>query len=154
MDDPQIIRATSTEPARNRSGSADDEVVLDFDQRFRRRIVMQTEGGLTFLLDLERAVQLRNGDALVLEDDRRIAVVAALEPLAKMRCENAEQLVRLAWHLGNRHLPVMIHAGRIYIRRDHVIERMAQGLGAIVDHVEAVFDPEPGAYSESGHGHD
>ena len=115
---------------------------------------MMGEGGLELLLDLPAVTVLRDGDALVLEDGRRVAVRAAPEPLAKIRCENAEQLARVAWHLGNRHLPVMIHAGRIYIRRDHVIERMVQGLGGIIDHVETAFDPEPGAYAGSGHGHE
>lgn len=130
-----------------------DSVVLDFDARFRRRCVMETEDGLSFLLDLERATHLRGGDALILEDGRRIAVVAAREPLARLRCENAEQLARLAWHLGNRHLPVMVHGGRIYIRRDKVIEAMATGLGACIDHVEAPFDPEGGAYDGEPGGH-
>ncbi len=129
------------------------EVVLDFDARFRRRCVMETDGGLQFLLDLERATHLRGGDALVLDDGRRIAIVAASEPLARLRCENTEQLARVAWHLGNRHLPVMVHAGRIYIRRDHVIEAMVQVLGAVVEHIEAPFDPEPGAYAGEGLGH-
>ena len=148
----QLPRATRVERAGAGMVSA-DTVRLDHDMRHRRRIRLTGESGLEFLLDLERAVHLRGGDALVLEDGRRIAVVAAPEPLAKIRCENAEQLARVAWHLGNRHLPVMVHAGRVYIRRDHVIERMLQGLGAIVDHVEAVFDPEPGAYAGRGHEH-
>ena len=130
-----------------------DRVHLDFDARFRRRCAMETEGGLKFLLDLERATHLRGGDVLVLEDCRRIAVVAAPEPLAKLRAENAEQLARLAWHLGNRHIPVMLHAGRIYIRRDHVIEAMVRGLGATIEHVEAPFDPEDGAYASASDGH-
>lgn len=131
------------------------EVVLDFEGRYRRRCMMETEDGLQFLLDLERAVHLRGGDALILDDGRSIAVVAAPEPLARLRCSSTEQLARLAWHLGNRHLPVMIHAGRIYIRRDHVIEAMARGLGAVVDHVEMPFDPEDGAYvgADGAHGH-
>ena len=148
-----MIRARTFDRGGSRHPATVDRVVLDFDQRYRRRYVMETEGGLHFLLDLEHAVPLRGGDALMLDDGRRIAVIAAHEPLARIRCENAEQLARIAWHLGNRHLPVMIHAGRIYIRRDHVVERMLSGLGAIVDHVEAEFDPEPGAYATGGHQH-
>lgn len=148
-----MIRATTSEPARDRRGAIAAEIVLDFDGRFRRRCVMETACGLSFLLDLERATRLRGGDALVLEDGRRILVVAAPEPLARLRCASAEQTARLAWHLGNRHLPVMVHGGRIYIRRDHVIEAMAQGLGASVQHVEAPFDPEDGAYAGGGDAH-
>lgn len=148
-----MIRAAAVQSSRGRGGSTDDEVVLDFDARHRRRIVMRTEGGIELLLDLERPTRLKNGDVLLLDDGRHVAVRAAMEPLARLRCETTEQLMRLAWHLGNRHLPVMLHAGRIYIRRDHVIEQMAAGLGALVAHVEAAFDPEDGAYAGGGHGH-
>ena len=148
-----MLRAGTHQRGGARHGDVAGEVVLDFDARFRRRCTMTTEAGLEFLLDLERATHLRSGDLLILDDGRRIAVVAAPEPLARLRAENAEQLSRLAWHLGNRHIPVMIHAGRIYIRRDHVIEAMAHGLGARIEHVEMPFDPEDGAYSGGGHRH-
>ena len=152
-----MIRAISHIPARDVDADVAGEVVLDFDGRYRRRCMMETETGLPFLLDLERAVHLRGGDGLLLDDGRCIAVVAAPEPLAKLRCGNTEQMMRLAWHLGNRHLPVMIHAGRIYIRRDHVIEAMVRGLGASVEEVEIPFDPEDGAYAggntNGAHGH-
>jgi urease accessory protein len=149
----RVLRAHSCDRSGAWHGEVYDRVILDFDARYRRRCAMETEGGLAFLLDLERATHLRSGDALVLEDGRRIAVIAAAEPLAKLRCENAEQLARLAWHLGNRHLALMVHGGRIYIRRDAVIETMVRGLGAIVEHVEAPFDPEGGAYHSDAHGH-
>jgi urease accessory protein len=106
--------------------------------------------GLEFLLDLENAVALRGGDALVLEDGRLIEVVAAPEPLAEIRCDDPRHLVRVAWHLGNRHLPTQITAKGLRIRRDHVIEAMVKGLGAL--EIEAAFDPEGGAYS-GGHAH-
>ncbi len=148
-----MIRTRSHERGGARSGDIAGEVILDFDARYRRRYALETKDGLAFLLDLERATRLRGGDALVLEDGRRIAVVAAPEPMAKIRAENTEQLARIAWHLGNRHLPVMVHGGRIYIRRDAVIEAMVCGLGAIIDHVEAPFDPEGGAYDGDAGGH-
>ena len=147
-----LPRASSVDRA-SAKGAVAGRVLLDFDARYRRRCSMETECGLRFLLDLERATHLRGGDALILEDGRRIAVIAAPEPLAKLRAENAEQLARIAWHLGNRHLPLMVHAGRIYIRRDHVIEAMVRGLGASVEHVEAPFDPEDGAYASTADGH-
>ena len=149
-----MIRSHAHQRGGARAGEIAGEVVLDFDGRFRRRCMMETENGLSFLLDLEHAPHMRGGDALILEDGRRIAVVAAPEPLARLRCENAEQTARLAWHLGNRHIPVMMHAGRVYIRRDHVIEGMARKLGALVKHVEMPFDPEDGAYAGGGHNHD
>src|SRR2546430_17088233 len=87
-----------------------DTVVLDFDDRHRRRMAMTATRGLAFLLDLESAVALRNGDALVLDDGRLIEVVAAAEPLAEIRCKDSQRLVRGAWHLGNRHRPTQIMA--------------------------------------------
>ena len=111
--------------------------------------------GLEFLLDLEHAVALRGGDALVLEDGRLVEVVAAPEPLAEIRCNDPQHLVRVAWHLGNRHLPTQIMAKGLRIRRDHVIEAMVKGLGARVIEIEAPFDPEGGAYAyaEAVHTH-
>jgi urease accessory protein len=150
-----MLRAVRIERAGTWAGAPADLVELDFDQRHRRRITMQGQGGLTFLLDLAETARLRHGDALVLEDGRRIAVAAAAEPLAEIRCVDAHQLARVAWHLGNRHLAAMIDGERLLIRRDHVIEDMVRGLGASVAHTEAPFDPEGGAYGGgSGHHHD
>ena len=109
--------------------------------------------GLEFLLDLENAVALRGGDALVLDDGRLVEVVAAPEPLTEIRCNDPQHLVRVAWHLGNRHLPTQIMAKGLRIRRDHVIEAMVKGLGARVIEIEAPFDPEGGAYAEAFHAH-
>jgi urease accessory protein len=131
-----------------------DTVVLDFDDRHRRRMAMTGTRGLDFLLDLEEAVALRGGDALVLEDGRLIEVVAAPEPLIEIRGADAAQLVRIAWHLGNRHLPTQITARGLRIRRDHVIEEMVRGLGGRVIEIEAPFDPEGGAYSSAPHAHE
>lgn len=114
---------------------------------------MQGEGGLDFLLDLPEAVAIRDGDGLLLEDGRIVAVKASAEPLVEIRAADIGHLVRLAWHLGNRHLPVQIEADRLLIREDHVIEAMLRSLGATVSHVEAAFDPEGGAYG-GGHHHD
>jgi urease accessory protein len=109
--------------------------------------------GLEFLLDLEDAIMLRGGDALVLEDGRLIEVVAAPEPLAEIRGADPHHLIRVAWHLGNRHLPTQIMGKALRIRRDHVIEAMVKGLGARVIEIEAPFDPEGGAYAGGGHAH-
>lgn len=127
--------------------AAVDSVVLDFDDRHRRRIVLTGVAGLSFLLDLPETVALRSGDALKLDDGRLVEVVAAPEPLAEIRCHDAQALVRMAWHLGNRHLPTQILAKSLRIRADHVIEEMASGLGAKVISIEAPFDPEGGAYA-------
>ncbi len=134
-------------------GPPADVVELDHDARSRRRAVLRTAGGLDILLDRAEATPLPDGAALILGDGREIAVRAAAEPLAELAASDAAHAVRLAWHLGNRHLPTMLDGTRLYIRRDHVIEAMAEGLGAVVRHVERPFEPEGGAYGGHGHAH-
>jgi urease accessory protein len=148
-----MLRATRVLGQHQWKEAAADTVVLGFDDRHRRRMAMTGTRGLEFLLDLENAVALRGGDALLLEDGRRIEVVAAAEPLAEIRGLDPQHLVRVAWHLGNRHLPTQIMAKGLRIRRDHVIEAMVKGLGARIIEIEAPFDPEGGAYAGGGHGH-
>jgi urease accessory protein len=142
-----MIRATRVQGQHRWSEPPADTVVLDFDDRHRRRMAMTGTRGLEFLLDLENAVALRGGDALVLEDGRLIEVVAAPEPLAEIKGADPHHLIRVAWHLGNRHLPTQIMPRGLRIRRDHVIEAMVKGLGARVIEIEAPFDPEGGAYA-------
>ncbi len=149
-----MIRATRVQGQHRWTQAPVDTVVLDFDDRHRRRMAMTGTRGLEFLLDLENAVALRGGDALVLDDGRLIEVVAAPEPLVEIRGADPHHLIRVAWHLGNRHLPTQIMPKGLRIRRDHVIEEMVKGLGARVIEIEAPFDPEGGAYASAGHGHD
>ena len=148
-----MIRATRVQGQHRWTQPPADTVVLDFDDRHRRRMAMTGTRGLEFLLDLENAVALRGGDALVLDDGRLVEVVAAPEPLTEIRCNDPQDLVRVAWHLGNRHLPTQIMGKGLRIRRDHVIEAMVKGLGARVIEIEAPFDPEGGAYAEAFHAH-
>ncbi len=148
-----MIRATHIHPAGQWSDEPADRIVLDYDQRHRRRMAMTTAGGLEFLLDLSQAVPLRNGDALVLEDGRIVAVEAEPEPLAEIATPTPAELLRVAWHLGNRHLPTQLLGDRLRIRCDPVIEDMVDHLGATVAHVVAPFDPEGGAYVHGHHDH-
>lgn len=138
---------------------AADSVVLDYEERHRRRVSMKGVRGTQFLLDLPDAVHIRGGDALVLEDGRLIEVVAAPELLAEVRTNDPRLMVRLAYHLGNRHAPAEILPKGIRIRRDHVLEDMVKALGAKVMHIEAPFEPDGGAYeapaeSHAGHKHE
>jgi urease accessory protein len=149
-----MIRATEVRGQYRWAEAPADTVVLDFDDRHRRRMAMQGTRGLEFLLDLESAVALRGGDALVLEDGRLVEVVAAPEPLVEIRGADPQHLVRIAWHLGNRHLPTQIVGKGLRIRRDHVIEAMVEGLGARIIEIEAPFDPEGGAYAAAHAAHD
>jgi urease accessory protein len=148
-----MIRATEVKRHHRWTDAPADTVVLDFDDRHRRRMAMTGTRGLEFLLDLEQATALRSGDALLLEDGRLIEVVAAAEPLLEIRGSDPHHLIRVAWHLGNRHLPTQIMPKALRIRRDHVIEAMVKGLGARVIEIEAPFDPEGGAYAGAAHGH-
>ncbi len=148
-----MIRATKVLGQHRWTHAAADTVVLDFGDRHRRRMAMTGTRGLEFLLDLENAVALRGGDALVLEDGRLIEVVAAAEPLLEIRGADPLHLVRVAWHLGNRHLPTQIMPKGLRIRKDHVIEAMVKGLGARIIEIEAPFDPEGGAYAQPAHDH-
>ena len=140
------MRAIAVKPASTWSGETTDRVVLDYDNRQRRRIAMTGNNGIAFLLDLASPAGLRGGDALVLEDGRLIEVVAAAEPLLEIRCSGPKHLARLAWHLGNRHVPTQMLADTLRIRRDHVLADLAAQLGAEVVEIDAPFDPEGGAY--------
>ena len=134
-------------------GETSASVLLTYEARYVRRKRMETTRGEAFLLDLPEPTDLREGDALVLEDGRAIRVVAAEEPLAEVRAVG-RTLARLAWHIGNRHTPCEVRADCLLIQRDHVLEDMLRGLGAEVTHVDAPFQPEGGAYGHGRtHGH-
>jgi urease accessory protein len=149
-----MIRASQVRAQHRWTEAPADTVVLGFDDRHRRRMAITGTRGLEFLLDLESAVALRGGDALLLDDGRLVEVVAAPEPLAEIRGVDPQHLVRLAWHLGNRHLPTQVMPKGLRIRRDYVIEAMVKGLGARVIEIEAPFDPEGGAYGAGRHAPD
>ncbi|MFZ0424781.1 MAG: urease accessory protein UreE [Xanthobacteraceae bacterium] len=147
------MRAIAIKKASSWPGAAADTVVLGYDDRHRRRLAMTGTRGTVFLLDLPEAAELRGGDALVLEDGSLIEVVAAPEPLLEIRCADPLHLARVAWHLGNRHLPTQLLPKALRIRRDHVIADMAIQLGAKVIQIEAPFDPEGGAYTPPAEQH-
>ena len=129
-------------------------VTLAHDERHLRRRVVELSGGEKVLVDLPQPVALEDGDRLVLEDGRQVAVAAAAEEVYDVRGRDAVHLAELAWHIGNRHLAAAIAADRILILRDHVIRDMLEGLGATVSDVTAPFVPVRGAYSGHGHDHD
>ena len=147
------MRAQTVLPAGTWDAAAADTVLIDFDRRHRRRIQLVTEGGAALLLDLPQAHRLRDGDGLRLDDGRVVRVQARAEALLDIHAHDAAGLVRIAWHLGNRHLPVQMLGSHLRIRADHVIAEMVRGLGGHVREVEAPFDPEPGAYAGGGGGH-
>jgi urease accessory protein len=130
-----------------------DRLILAFDERHRRRIVLTLASGEEILLDLPRAVAMAHGDGLQCEDGSWVRVEAAPEPLYAITAPGPHLLLRLAWHLGNRHTPAEVQPGRLLIRPDPVLADMLRGLGGEVAEVTEPFQPEGGAYGEGGHGH-
>lgn len=158
-----MLRASSIIGALDLKGREPfDSIILPHDGRHRRRVTMRTEGDLVFLLDLPEATRLMHGDGLVLEDGRIIAVMAAEEPVIEITANDPHHLARIAWHLGNRHLPTEFLPDRLRTLPDAVIEDMVRRLGGTVRRTEARFEPEGGAYEHAaahhnhrthGHGH-
>ena len=137
-----------------RHGQSRGTVTLDYGRRHCRRVRLATDAGEDVLLDLSRAVVLRDGDALVVEEGGHVTVRAAAEACVELTAATPELLAKLAWHIGNRHFPAEIRGDRIVIPDDHVIVEMASGLGASAKRVRMPFNPERGAYSDHGHSHD
>jgi len=134
-----------------REGEAVGTVRLDHQGRQQRRRRLVTEDGRAFLLDLAGNMQLADGDALLLEDGALVRVAAQMESLLNIHTQDATSLLRIVWHLGNRHLPVEISAQHLRTTTDHVIAQLVQRLGGHVEAVRAVFTPEAGAYAMAGH---
>jgi len=125
-----------------------DTVTLAYVDRHRRRIRLAADSGEAYLLDLPRAHHLVDGDGLELDSGGYLRVRAAPEPVFEIEAAGPADLLRIAWHLGNRHLPLQVAGARLRIRADHVIADMVVGLGGRITRQEAPFDPETGAYHE------
>ena len=150
----QLRRGTEIRPAGAWNAvEAIDCVVLDANDRQRRRIVLAGEKGTTFLLDLENLATLRDGDGLVLDDGSIVAVRGIAEGLTEIAASSAFDLMRFAWHIGNRHAALQVTEQKLRIRRDHVLEAMLRQMGAALTPVDAPFDPEAGAPSDQGADH-
>lgn len=130
-----------------------DTLTLDFDARHRRRIRLKPDRGEDILLDLPRTVAMADGDGVQLDDGRWLMIQAATETIVEIRHRDLGQLVCLAWHLGNRHIPTEIRNESLRIRPDHVIEQMLTELGAVLKTIEVPFQPERGAYASRNHHH-
>jgi urease accessory protein len=143
-------------------GPSDDKLILPFDRRQKSRLRVRLESGVEAALTVERGAVLRGGDRLRAGDGRIVLVVAAKEPVALVTAHDQRDLMRAAYHLGNRHIPLQIGIGWILLEQDHVLEHMLEGLGVQVRHEEAPFEPEAGAYGgghrhggdDHGHSHD
>lgn len=127
-----------------------DRLVLTFEQRQKSRLRAKLESGEEVALMLERGKVRRGGERVIATDGRELEIVSAPEKL--LHIESGE-IARVAYHLGNRHVPVQVGEGFLRIAEDHVLEEMAKRLGAKVTRVEAPFEPEAGAYDGEGHHH-
>ena len=148
-----MLTSTKHAPGGHWPGQAVAEILLDFDERHRRRIRLRAENGEYLLLDLPKAVAMANGDGLCANDGRWFKVVAKPEKLIEVTASDTLTLMQLSWHLGNRHTPAEVQEGRILIRPDHVLEDMVRGLGGNTKSVEEPFQPEGGAYGGHAQGH-
>ena len=134
--------------------AAVDSVTLPFQDRHRRRIRLVADSGAPFLLDLPRARHLADGDGLEFDNGSYVRVRSAPEPVIEIEADSPTDLLRIAWHLGNRHLPLQVADSRLRLRADHVIAEMVLGLGGHVAWREAPFDPEIGAYAGAAAAHE
>lgn len=147
-----MLRATSVvRKAAVRADRVVETLTLDHEDRSRRRLALKGDGGLDILLDLDKPTGLNDGDAVKLEDGRLVLVRAAPQSLLEIRADNPLRLMRVAWHIGNRHTPAEITADAVYIENDHVLAEMVRGQGCSMAMVQRPFQPERGAYD---HGHD
>jgi urease accessory protein len=120
-----------------------ERLELPYELRQKSRLRARLASGEEVGLMLARGTVMRGGDVVKTTDGREVEIVAAKEKLLHIE---SDQLARVAYHLGNRHVPVQIGAGFVRIAEDHVLEELARKLGARVSHIEAPFEPEAGAY--------
>ena len=137
------IRSKLKEPAEARG-----QLALPFDLRQKTRLRTRLVSGEEVALLLPRGEVLRGGDFLAASDGRVVEVISQPEKVLHIE---AADLVRVAYHLGNRHVSVQIGVGFLRIAEDHVLEELVLKLGARVTHLEAPFEPEAGAYHDHGH---
>jgi urease accessory protein len=134
-----------------REAMAGDRLVLAYHDRRRCRQRARLVSGEEIALLLPRGTALRAGDRLATDDGLIVAVEAAVESLSVATCPDPLLLARAAYHLGNRHVPLQVEAGRLSYQHDHVLDHLVQSLGLVVTAAQGPFEPESGAY---GHSHD
>lgn len=135
------------------SHPADATLTLPYDSRTRSRLRVTLDDGREAGLLLERGATLRGGDLLASDDGLVVQIQAAPETCSTAHCTDPLLLARVCYHLGNRHVPLQIEAGRARYQHDHVLDDMVRGLGPEVVVEQVPFEPEAGAYSGGGHGH-
>lgn len=135
-------------------GDADDTVTLPYALRQKSRQRVRLASGREAALVLPPRTALADGDRLQAADGTAVRVRAALETVTTARSDDALQLARACYHLGNRHVALQIGPGWVRYQPDHVLDDMVRGLGLTVVHESVRFEPERGAYAGQSHGHD
>jgi urease accessory protein len=131
----------------------DGELLLPYDQREKSRLRATLQSGEDVAVFTVRGTVLRNGDLLRGDDGRVVKINAAKEATYRVEASSPHQLLRCAFHLGNRHTQAQVGEGFLRIRKDPVLKEMLEGLGALVVEEEAAFEPESGAYGGGHHHH-
>lgn len=133
--------------------SATDSVVLSYEERKKSRHKTKTASGQELGWFLDRGHVLEHGEVLECSDGTLIEVFAAEESVSEVVSDNAFSLTRVAYHLGNRHVPLQVGEGYLRYQHDHVLDDMVRGLGLAVTFANKPFHPENGAYGHSSGGH-
>ncbi|QEP43905.1 urease accessory protein UreE [Ectothiorhodospiraceae bacterium BW-2] len=133
--------------------AAQTTLTLPLEQRVKGRLRVILDDGRDAGLFLERGPVLRGGDQIASDEGVVVEICAAAETVSTVRGEDALQLARACYHLGNRHVALQIGDGWLRYRHDHVLDQLVVGLGLTVICEQAPFEPESGAYGEQGLGH-
>ncbi|MDN2660652.1 urease accessory protein UreE [Neptunomonas sp. CHC150] len=127
---------------------------LPINKRIKGRLRVELDTGEEAGLFLQRGITLRDGDQIATEDGYVVRIIAANESVSTVQCHDPLLLTRIAYHLGNRHVPLQVGDGFVRYQHDHVLDDMVKGLGGQVVSEQAPFEPEAGAYGgSSSHGH-
>jgi len=132
---------------------SDETVFLPFEIRQKARFVTKANSGKECGIQIERGHILRDGDKLQAEDGTVLEIKAGSETVSTVKETDAKLLARVCYHLGNRHVPLQVEKGWCRFLQDHVLDEMVELLGCSVNHENAPFEPEAGAYSAGGHHH-
>jgi urease accessory protein len=147
------LTAFAAEPLSVEQAQAAPRLRLTYQERVRSRLAAVLPSGEAVAVLLPRGSVLRDGAVLAGDRGERLVVEAVPEPLTRVTAPTPLALLRAIYHLANRHVPAQLGADHAVIERDPVLERMLAGLGARIEHIEAPFDPEPGAYEGHAHAH-
>jgi urease accessory protein len=129
----------------------DYDVELPFELRQRCRFRVTLASGDNIAIMLPRGTTIHDGDVLSNDEGAVLKVLAAKEQVSTFSIADPVLFARACYHLGNRHVPLQIGDGWARYQTDHVLDDMLKQLGISVQHIEASFEPEAGAYHKHHH---